>query len=163
VKSGSYQIGGFLEYTSAMSLGEFLPENFAGDLEYHPRRAVLYLGLGVAAACFWVFSSPETRFTAIPLVFALGSLTLVVKGVFLFRKSSESFGLSEQEVSELSKTDPIGRTLRHSPIRSRRSCKISARKACLFGPCFGTARVWTIPGTMHPALKCLFRVRFLLF
>src|ERR1700694_1527091 len=85
-----------------MSLGEFLLENFAGDLEYHPRRAVLYLGLGVAAAWFWVFSSLETRFTAIPLVFALGSLTLVLKGVFLFRKSSEGFGLSEQEVSELS-------------------------------------------------------------
>jgi hypothetical protein len=85
-----------------LSLGEFLVENLAGDLEYHPRRAVLYLGLGVAAACFWVFSSPETRFTAIPLVFALGSLTLVVKGVFLSRKSSEGFGLSGQEVSELS-------------------------------------------------------------
>ena len=85
-----------------MSLGEFLLENFAGDLEYHPRRAALYLGLGVAAACFWVFSSPETRFTAIPLVFALGSLTLVIKGVFLVRKSSEGVGLSEQEVSELS-------------------------------------------------------------
>ncbi len=85
-----------------MSLGEFLLENFAGDLEYHPRRAALYLGLGMAAACFWVFSSPETRFTPIPLIFALGSLTLVIKGVFLFRKSSEGIGLSEREVSELS-------------------------------------------------------------
>jgi hypothetical protein len=84
-----------------MSLGEFLLENFAGDLEYHPRRAALYLGLGVSAAFFWVFSSPETRFTAIPLVFALGSLALVVKGIFLLRKSSEGIGLSEQEVSEL--------------------------------------------------------------
>jgi hypothetical protein len=50
-----------------MSIGEFLRENFAGDLEYHPRRAALYLGLGVAAACFWIFSPAERRFTAIPL------------------------------------------------------------------------------------------------
>jgi hypothetical protein len=42
----------------------------------------------MAAACFWVFSSPEKRFTPIPLVFALGSLTLAVKGVFFLRKSS---------------------------------------------------------------------------
>lgn len=87
-----------------MSIGEFLLENFAGDLEYHPRRAALYLGLGVAAAGFWAFSSPETRFAPIPLVFALGSLTLLVKGVFLLRKSSEGIGLSEQEVSALSKS-----------------------------------------------------------
>jgi hypothetical protein len=87
-----------------MSIGEFLLENFAGDLEYHPRRAALYLGLGVAAASFWAFSSPETRFTPIPLVFALGSLTLLVKGVFLLRKSSEGIGLSEQKVSALSKS-----------------------------------------------------------
>jgi hypothetical protein len=93
---------GILEYTSAMSLGEFPLENFAGDLEYHPRRAALYLELSVSPAFFWVFSSPETMFTAIPLVFALGSLTLVVKGVFHLRKSSEGISLSEQEVSELS-------------------------------------------------------------
>jgi hypothetical protein len=86
-----------------MSLGESLLENFAGDLEYHPRRAALYLGLGMAAACFWIFSSPETKFNPTPLVFALGSLTLLLKGVFLLRKSSEGIGLSEQEVSALSK------------------------------------------------------------
>jgi len=85
-----------------MSIGEFLLENFAGDLEYHPRRAALYLALGVAAACLWVFSSPKTRFTPIPLIFALGSLTLLTKGVFLLRKSSEGIGLSEQEITELS-------------------------------------------------------------
>jgi hypothetical protein len=85
-----------------MSLGDFLLENFAGDLEYHPRRAALYLGVGVAAACFWVFSSPETKFTPTPLIFALGSLTLAINGIFLLRKSSEGIGLSEQEVSELS-------------------------------------------------------------
>jgi hypothetical protein len=45
--------------------------------------------LGMIALCYWVFSPSETRFTVIPLVFALGSLTLLVKGVFLLRNSSE--------------------------------------------------------------------------
>lgn len=52
--------------------------------------------------CYWVFSPSETRFAVIPLVFALGSLTLLVKGVFLLRKSSEGLGLSEQELAKLS-------------------------------------------------------------
>ena len=85
-----------------MTLREFLLENFAGDLEYHPRRALLYLSLATAALCFWVFSPSETKFTAIPLVFALGSLTLLLKGIFLLRKSSEGLGLSEQELANLS-------------------------------------------------------------
>lgn len=86
-----------------MSFGEFLLENFAGDLEYHPRRAALYLGLGVAAACSWALSPSEIKFMPVPLLFGLGSLTLLLKGVFLLRKSSEGIGLSEQELSELSK------------------------------------------------------------
>ena len=85
-----------------MTLRESFLENFAGDLEYHPRRAVLYLSLATAALCFWVFSAPETKFTAIPLVFALGSLSLLLKGIFLLRKSSEGLALSEQELANLS-------------------------------------------------------------
>ena len=85
-----------------MTLRDFLLENIAGDLEYHPRRAVLYLSLATAALCFWIFSPSETKFTAIPLVFALGSLTLLLKGIFLLRKSSEGLGLSEQELAGLS-------------------------------------------------------------
>ena len=90
-----------------MTLREFFLENFAGDLEYHPRRAVLYLSLATAALCFWIFSPSETKFTAIPLVFALGSLTLLLKGIFLLRKSSEGLGLSEQDLTSLS--DPTNR------------------------------------------------------
>jgi hypothetical protein len=90
-----------------VTLRDFLLENIAGDLEYHPRRAVLYLSLATAAVCFWVFSPSATRFTAIPLVFALGSLTLLLKGIFLLRKSSEGLGLSEQELASLS--DPVNR------------------------------------------------------
>jgi len=90
-----------------VTIREFFLENFAGDLEYHPRRAMLYLSLGAAAMCFWIFSASEAKFTAIPLVFALGSLTLFVKGVFLFRRSSEGLGLSHEELADL--TDPSNR------------------------------------------------------
>ena len=55
-----------LRYTLRVSLREFFFENFAGDLEYHPRRAALYLVLAVAAAAFWFFSPAETKFTATP-------------------------------------------------------------------------------------------------
>jgi hypothetical protein len=77
-------------------------ENFAGDLEYHPRRAMIYLGLGVAAMCFWIFSAPESKLNIVTLVFALGSLTLFLKGVFLLRKSSEGLGLTQREHEQLS-------------------------------------------------------------
>jgi hypothetical protein len=79
-------------------------ENFAGDLEYHPRRAMLYLGLAVATLSFWKFSVPELKFTTIPLVFGLGSLTLLLKGIFLLRKSSEGLGLTQSDFDELSST-----------------------------------------------------------
>jgi hypothetical protein len=85
-----------------VTIRDFFLENLAGDLKYHPRRAFLYLGLGIGAACFWVFSPHEKRFTAVPLIFALGSLTLFVKGIFLLRKSSEGLGLTHQELTDLS-------------------------------------------------------------
>ena len=90
-----------------MNLREIFVENFAGDLEYHPRRAVVYLILAVAAFCFWILSPSEVQFTTIPLVFALGSLTLLIKGIFLMRKSSEGLGLSDKELARLS--DPSNR------------------------------------------------------
>jgi hypothetical protein len=86
------------------SFRESLVENFAGDLEYHPRRAAVYLLLAVGACCFWIFSPPETKFTAVPLVFALGSLTLAGKGVFLLRPSSEGIGLSDAELRQIAKS-----------------------------------------------------------
>lgn len=88
-----------------MSLREFFLENFAGDLEFHPGRAALYAILGVASLCFWIFSPPETKFTATPLVFALGSLTLLLKGVFLLRKSSEGLGLSQESLTRSTETN----------------------------------------------------------
>ena len=77
-----------------MSIRGFLLENFAGDLEYHPRRAMVYFCLAAGAGTVWIFSSPESKFTTMPLVLALGGLALFGKGVFLFRKSSEGLGLS---------------------------------------------------------------------
>jgi hypothetical protein len=85
-----------------MDVREYLMDNIAGDLEYHLRRAVLYLVLATAAVCFWYFSPPETQFAPLPLVVGLGSLSLVLKGVFLLRKSSEGLGLSEQDRAALS-------------------------------------------------------------
>ena len=90
-----------------MSLREFFFENFAGDLEYHPRRAAVYLVLALAAAAFWFFSPAETKFTTTPLVFALGALTLLAKGIFLLRRSSEGLGLNQSDLAALS--DPANR------------------------------------------------------
>ncbi len=91
----------------AVTLREFFLENFAGDLEYHPRRAMLYLGLAAAALCFWIFSPSEIKFSTLPLVCVLGSLTLLLKGAFLLRKSSEGLGLTSAELAYLS--DPSHR------------------------------------------------------
>lgn len=85
-----------------MSLREFLFENFAGDLEYHPRRAALYIVLAVAAAAAWIFCPTEAKFTTSPLVFALGALTLLTKGIFLLRRSSEGLGFYESDLAALS-------------------------------------------------------------
>jgi len=85
-----------------VNLRDIFVENFAGDLEYHPRRAVLYFVLAVAAFCFWTFSPSDVQFTTVPLVFALGGIALLVKGIFLMRKSSDGLGLSDQELAELS-------------------------------------------------------------
>jgi hypothetical protein len=85
-----------------VTIRDFFLENFAGDLEYHPRRGVLYLSLAICAALGWIFSSHEAKFTAIPLLFSLGSLTLLVKGIYLFRKSSEGLGLSQPQLAERS-------------------------------------------------------------
>ena len=85
-----------------MDLRQIFVENFAGDLEYHPRRAVLYFALAGGALCFWLFSPSTKQFTTVPLVFALGGLALFTKGIFLMRKSSEGLGLSDQELAKLS-------------------------------------------------------------
>jgi hypothetical protein len=87
--------------TSRVNLRQFFLENFAADLEYHPRRGAIYLLLALGAANFWILSPAESKFTTVPLVFALGGLTLLGKGIFLLRPSSEGIGLSTREIVEL--------------------------------------------------------------
>lgn len=82
-----------------VNIREFFLENFAGDLEYHPRRGAVYVLFAAGAACFWIFSAPENKFTAVPLVFALGAVALLGKGIYLLRPSSEGFGVSDAEVA----------------------------------------------------------------
>jgi len=92
-----------------MELREVVFENLIGDLDYHPKRAILYLGLGVGALCVWLFAPSDGKFTVIPLLFGGGSATLLLKGIFLLRKTSaglilpqKSLGLSPQESVQLS-------------------------------------------------------------
>jgi hypothetical protein len=85
-----------------VTIRDFFLENFAGDLEYHPGRAVLYLSLGAIALCSWTFAPYERKFTLVPLVVLLGGITLLLKGIFLLRKSSEGLGLSAQDIAALS-------------------------------------------------------------
>src|SRR5882762_1592392 len=94
-----------------MTIREFVFESLIGDLEYHPKRGVVYLGLGVAALCGWIFEPSDTKFSMIPLVFGVGSLALFLKGIFLLRKTSDGLGdshqglgLSQQAVAQLSRT-----------------------------------------------------------
>src|SRR5207245_437211 len=72
------------------------------DLEYHPKRGLLYLGVAVAALSFWIYWSPGRKAEVLPLVCALGGMGLVLKGVFLLRRSSEGLGLTQQELDQLS-------------------------------------------------------------
>jgi MFS family permease len=90
-----------------VTLREYIVENIAGDLEYHPRRGAIYLGLAGVALCFWCFSPSDDKFTILPLVVVLGALALLLKGIFLLRKSSEGLGLSYHDLARLS--DPSNR------------------------------------------------------
>jgi hypothetical protein len=84
------------------------------------------------ALCYWVFSPSETRFTVIPLVFALGRLTLLDKGVFLLPNSSEVLGLSEQKLAKLS--DPVfARPFRRFLPKPLKLFRISAQVPYSFG------------------------------
>lgn len=85
-----------------MSFRDSILDNFAGDLEYHPRRGAFYLFLAAAAFSRFYFASDSARFTVTYFVLAFGAVTLFIKGVFLCRKSSEGLGLTETDLSRLS-------------------------------------------------------------
>jgi len=62
---------------------------------------LLYFGFGAASLGAWIFAPAGTRFTSVPLVLALGSLALLLKGVFLLRRTSEGLGLTPLEFAQL--------------------------------------------------------------
>jgi hypothetical protein len=118
----------------AMSLRESIFEEFAGDLEYNPRRAAIYFALAAAAFSFWYFTPADNKFTTTPLVFALGSLTLLLKAVFLCRKSSEGLGLTQDNVEALS-SRAGGKALPRFPNKLLKSFRISAPAHYFYGRC----------------------------
>jgi hypothetical protein len=85
-----------------MTLREFVRDDLDSHLEYHPKRASLYLALAAAALAVWFYSPSDKRLMTVPLVFAFGGTALLLKGVFLLRKSSEGLALTQQELDELS-------------------------------------------------------------
>jgi hypothetical protein len=74
---------------SKMNLRERFLDEVIGDVEHHPKRGLVYLALGTGALSFWAFGPADDRLAVVPLVFASGGAILVLKGMFLFRKSSE--------------------------------------------------------------------------
>jgi hypothetical protein len=79
--------------------GELL-ENFAGDLEFNPRRAIVYFVFGAAALYLWFRGDFALRYPFIPPVLGLGGLALIVKAVFLLRKNSDGLGLNDQPIGK---------------------------------------------------------------
>ncbi len=98
-----------------MDWREWLLENFAGDLEYHPKRGYWYLGVGVLSIAPWFLVSSDSPFAILPSVFALGGLGLFGKAIYLFRKSSEGIGLTLQEEVALEETAK-GKRMRDFPL-----------------------------------------------
>jgi hypothetical protein len=75
-----------------MTSREKIFDNLVGDLEYHPKRALLYLALGVAALAAWAFAPQGHRADVVRMVLAAGGLSLLLKGIFLLRKTSDGLG-----------------------------------------------------------------------
>lgn len=84
-----------------MDWQERLFDDFAVDVEYPPKRGSIYLALGTAALLVWLYY-PQNQYTTLPLIFGLGSVPLLVKAVFFFRRSSEGLGLSARELEQVS-------------------------------------------------------------
>jgi hypothetical protein len=90
-----------------MTFRESILESLAGDLEYHPKRGAIYLALGTVALCYWIFAPSDNRLAVVPSVCGLGSLALLLKAIFLFRRTSEGLGLTPMDLAQLS--DPASR------------------------------------------------------
>ena len=133
-----------------MTLREIFVENYAGDLEYHPRRAVVYLALAVGAFCFWIFSASDVQFTTVPLVFALGSLALLIKGIFFcVNRLRGSDCRTENSLGSL--THPIARASHPSPSKPAKSFRTSVPARFFCGQFSISARTSTNHGV---TLRC---------
>lgn len=144
-----------------MDVREFFLQNFAGDLEYHPRRAAVYFGFAVGAGCYWIFSPAEIRFTAVPLVFALGSLTLFGKGIFLLRPSSEGIGLSYSELANLA-SSAKRKKLPEFPVQAAQIVQDFGTGGLLLWPLVGLGKGLDSTWTNPPELR-VFAIGVLLF
>ena len=85
---------------------EFVFENLTGDLEYHPKRALVYLALGFTGMCVWFFVPWLNKYGQAALSCAFGSAIFIPKAAFLLRKSSDGLapnqallGLSQTEAA----------------------------------------------------------------
>jgi hypothetical protein len=129
-------------------------EEFAGDLEYHPRRGALYLILAGAAFSFWYFTPPERKFTATPIVFALGAITLLLKGVFLLRKSSEGVGMPQSDFDALQSAK---KTLPSIPEQTAQVLQDFGAGSMLLWPLLNSAKdidaSWTDPPLLRVFLS----------
>jgi hypothetical protein len=91
--------------------------------------AAVYLLLAATALAFWFFSPPERKFVRTPLVFALGSIMLALKGVFLLQKSSEDYGRRRFSFFSVASQGTS-----HLPTQQRKSFKISEPDGYSSGP-----------------------------
>jgi len=87
---------------------EEILEEFAGDLEFHPRRGVIYALFGGLCLVLWYRLQVPVRFAFIPPTIGYGGLALILKSIFLFRKSSDSFGATRVDLVEKPKARPSG-------------------------------------------------------
>jgi hypothetical protein len=134
-------------------------EEFAGDLEYHPRRGALYLILAAGVFSFWYFTPPDRKFTPTPIVFALGAITLLLKGVFLLRKSSEGVGMTQSDFDALQSAK---KTFPSIPEQTAQLLQDFGAGSMLLWPLLNSAKdidaSWT-----DPPLLCVFISGAILF
>ena len=131
-----------------MTLRERVWEDLAADLEYHPRRGLLYLGLAVAAFAVWLWYPSGDTVAVVPLVAVLGGAALLLKGVFLIRRSSEGLALTQQELEKLS--DPANRkSLPSIPILAAQILQDFGAGAVVLAPLLHSLRSvnpsWELP------------------
>ncbi len=99
-----------------MEVHEVVFEKLIGDLNYDPKRGGLYLCLGLMALGLWFFASPDARFSPVPLIVGAGGVILLLKGLYLFRKTSSGLDVSQSGLS-LSRTQ--SETLTKNPSLSK--------------------------------------------